>query len=288
MFVSLLAGLAALPVAGAATLPSDVSVTALATYNNEPVLDFNATSAAYVQVVRQLGAAIITPTAAPAETLGLSGFDAQLGSSVAFIDARGTDADPAPWERLHPQNDPVPVLWIPRLGVRKGLPASVDLGGDLGYVGGSRQMVFGGWVRYAPIEGYRQFPDVVLQLGYNGYIGNDELELGVLDWTGGLGYTLPFGQLVGINTASFAPWAALSLGIIHCDPNPDLDETTATNLGITPLSGFRGSDDFTNDLRVVQGKAGFRIVSGGFTFNLAGTYAFGLLAGVDLALGLVY
>jgi hypothetical protein len=253
-----------------ASWPEDVVLSNLAgTDDNE---------AAYHDLVRELGVAIANKPMAPGETLGLNGFDLSVYNSVAFLHARGTDANPTGWERAHGDGDPGGVLWIPTVGVRKGLPLSLEAGMSFGWIGLSHQAVLGGYGRWALIEGYRKSPDVTVQLGYAGYVGNDELWLGVVDASATVGYTFPFGRTVGIHTSRFSPYAGVGTLWVSADPKLEAPEQEALGIGAVEGAGFRP----------FVAHAGFRIASGDFQVKLAGTIAPKVIPGLSFGIGFEY
>jgi hypothetical protein len=216
----------------------------------------------------------------------VNGFELSLGHSITFIDSQGDGTSPSSWERLHADGDPDRAIWIPRIEARKGLPGSFELAMELGVVGLSSQSIVGGHLRWAPVEGYQRLPDVVLQGGYTGYTGNDELELGVMDLGASIGYSLAFGSVVGINTARFSPYAGATRLTLHAAPGLSDAEMIALNLA--PISGFRTSDYYDPDLNLWQLHGGFHLQSGGFSFEFSATYAMGVAASVNAGLGLVF
>jgi hypothetical protein len=278
-------GLANFALAGAAVASEDVSLSVLGEWNGMGV-DPTVSAAAYERVVNQLGLAVANKPVAPGETLGVFGFEVGLASTVAFNETREDSGDPSPWERVHEDGTPKAVMWIPWLQARKGLPASFEIGGNLGYIAFSHQTVFGGYGRWAPWEGYHPIPDLSFQVGYSGYVGNDELELGALDWSATLGYTLPFGTLVGINQAQFSPFLGLGQVIVHAAPRLSEEEQEA--LGIEKVSGFKGSDFYVDGYRHLNLAGGFRIVSGDVHLLLAASFAPGTLTSLSGGLGFTY
>ncbi len=264
-----------------AAYPNDVTFSEL-----EPVVDTAVAYGAYYDVVLELGAAVAYKPLAPSSTLGVNGFELSVGQSVTFIDADGNGSDPSSWELLHAAGDPDRAVWIPRLEARKGLPASFEIAMELGVVGFTSQSVVGGHLRWAPVEGYPRLPGVVLQGGYTGYTGNDELELGVMDLGVSIGYSLAFGSVVGINTARFSPYAGATRLTLHASPGLSDEEMIALNLA--PISGFRSSDYYDPSLNLWQVHGGFHLQSGGVSFQLAATYAVGVAASVNVGLGLVF
>ncbi|MFH1464711.1 MAG: hypothetical protein ABIO70_10025 [Pseudomonadota bacterium] len=278
-------GLANFAIIGSALAAEDVSLSALGQWNGTSV-DPTIAGDAYGTVVNQLGLAVANKPMAPGETLGVFGFEVGLASTVAFNETKEDNGDPSPWERVHESGAPKAVLWIPWLQARKGLPLSFEIGGNLGYIAFSHQTVFGGYGRWAPWEGYHPIPDLSLQVGYSGYVGNDELELGALDWSATLGYTLPFGTLVGINQAQFSPYLGIGQVVVHAAPRLAADEQEA--LGIEKVSGFKGSDFYVDGFRHLNLAGGFRIVSGSFHLLMAASFAPGTLTSLSGGLGFTY
>lgn len=269
-----------------AAWPDDVSLSALATANGEPA-SANAAGNAYKVVVRELGTAIANKPVAPAHTLGLSGFDVMLTSGLSFLDAvANNDANPAPWERAHAEQDPSHVLWTPGLAVRKGLPLSLEVGANLSYVAFSRQAVLGGYGRWALVEGYRQYPDLTVQVGYTSYLGNDELDLGVMDASMSIGYDIPFGRNAVFNDASFAPY--IGGGVLWINAVPQLSDADQAELGVESLSGFGGKPGFQEGYRPATVHGGFQIRSGDVKIMATATYAPNSLTSVNAGFGYVY
>jgi len=247
-----------------AAFPNDVVLSGLGEWNGA-VTEPELVSADYQQLILELGAAVANKPTAPANTLGVNGFDVGITSSFSFVSASGDSAEPSPWMRAHETGDPSPVVWIPGLEVRKGLPLSLEVGTRAGYVGASNQTVLGAWGRAGLIEGYKQAPDLSFQLGYSGYLGNDELELGVLDWSFTVGYALPFGRLKGVNDAVFAPYGGV--GQLRIQAHPLVDESLAGDFGVVPVTGFDPTEDgYVAELRPLQLHGGLRIQKGAFRF----------------------
>lgn len=250
--------------------PDDVRLSQLSTYEGENFTNVAANRDAYEQVVRELAAVVANKANAPAATSGIAGFDVALTSTVGFIDANGDDqSDAAPWERTHAEADPTHVAWVPGISVRKGLPMSLEVGTNLGYVAFSRQTTFGAYGRWGLVEGYRQFPDFTVQVGYAGYLGNDELELGVMDTSFTLGYDLPFGQGQKYKDSSFSPW--VSAGFLRINAAPLLSDDQQQDLGVRAVSAFRGKDAYVDGFAPATISAGARLRSGDVQMLLSQT-----------------
>jgi len=267
--------------------PDDVSLSQLESWNGEAFTDSSTLGFAYSAVVKQLAVGIANKPLTPAETLGVHGFDVAFTSGITFIDAHSDESsEPAPWQRVHPEGDPTRVMWVPGLTARKGLPFSLEMGANLGYIAFSNQTVFGAYGRWAFLEGYRDFPDVSAQLGYSGYIGNDELDLGVMDASMSVGYTVPFGHLAGISSATISPY--IGAGVMVITASPILSESAMNDLGIAPVSGFPKSENNAEGYVPPALHAGFRLLSGDVQFSLATTIALRVAVTMDGAIGFVF
>ena len=280
--------LVALPGSAMAGFPDNVSLTQLAEWQGSPVTDTAVTGDAYRTVVKELGVAVANKPLLPAETLGLNGFDVSLSNTWTFLSAHDRDSgEPAPWERVHEDGDPTRVLWIPTLSVRKGLPLSLEVGGNLGYVAFSEQTVFGAYGRWSVIEGYRSMaPDFTIQVGYSGYVGNEELELGVLDASATIGYTLPFGPMEEINQGAFSPY--IGAGLVRMRAAPRLSELDQGELGIAPVSGWKSSDDYEKGFAPFQTHVGFQVRSSDFVGRAGLAWAPAVRPTLNFALGWSY
>ena len=132
-------------------------------------------------------------------------------------------------------------------------------------------------------------PDLAFQLGYSGYVGNNELELGVMDWSGTLSYSLPFGALQGINNARFTPFAGVGQLIMHGQPR--LSDEQNADLGLRAISGFENSDAYdANDpqWRQLQVHAGFMLVNRGFHFRAGTVWTPDIMPTINLGIGFTY
>lgn len=276
--------------AALAAWPDDISLTSMSDIGGGPVTDppvINTPS--YMIVVRELGVAMANKPL-PADTLGVNGFELAMSSTIAFTDTQNVDVNtPGPWGQVQVDEDPTRALIIPRIEARKGLPMSIDMGGQFGWLAVSRQMVVGGYGRWSPLEGYDKIPNINLQLGYTGYIGNEELEVGVMDFAGTISYTLPFGRLLNVHSATFSPYGGAGRLTIHAEPR--LSTELQQDLGVMAVSGFSNADiEGAGDpyWRPAQVFGGFRIVSQHFEFRAAGVWAPKVMPTVHVGMGFVY
>lgn len=284
-----LCSLALLPSAALAGDMDDITLSQLGTWEGQSVSDTAVTGAAYEEIVKTLGVAVANKALLPAETLGLSGFEVGITNNATFLHAYDED-DPTAWQRVSTDGDPTRVLWVPTLGVRKGLPLSLEVGGNVGYVAFSRQTVVGGYGRWALIEGYRSFaPDLVVQAGYTRYVGNEELQLGVTDISATLGYTLGVSQLAGINHGTFSPFLGVAMNRIKASPRlSDFDQSALGISDIPCAKDDAGVEVCEEGWSPVALSLGFQVQSNDVFARLGGGWSPGLLPTASFALGVAY
>jgi hypothetical protein len=144
----------------------------------------------------------LTPTLlAPAETMGINGFQFNLQFAMATI-----NADSDYWQAGVSDEDPEASLVTTRIGVRKGLPGSIEIGMNTSYLFESELWMFGVMAKWSPHEGVADIPiDLSFRGHYNRLIGSPDLVMS----TTGLDVILSksFGVAGVVN---FAPYAAYS------------------------------------------------------------------------------
>ncbi len=272
------------PQAALAGWPEDVTLTDMLDHNGQrisaPVPED------YRQLVTELGTAVANKPISPAGTLGAFGFDFSLQNAFVFYDGNGEVGDPTPWERAAPDEDPSPWMFVPTISIRKGFAASFEFGTTAGWMGMSRQGVFGGYGRLGLVEGTKPYPDLTIQMGYSAYIGNVELDLGVLDFGVRIGTKLPFGAFPEINTAQFEPYFDYTLMRITAAPR--LSDEDKAAIGATRYYSFGQADDAEPALGVHRFSLGFQVTNGTVHFRGAAWYAVGSAPGVTAGMGFTY
>lgn len=282
--------LAALPTVALAGWPEDVTLSGMTEHGGVRVVDPAALSEDYSQLVRELGTAVGTRTPFAARTLGASGFAFSVDTSLSFVSG-GNDADgsPGPWSRVQDDESGEIVTALPGFTVRKGLPFGLEVGMTGRWHAMTRQGVFSGFARVGILEGYAPWPDISVRLGYSGYVGNDELELGVFDAAVTLGATLPVGGSDGANTTQIAPF--LDIALLSITAAPILDDATLTDIGAVAY-GRRApeSEVITAEpaITLPQFSGGFELTSGKFLLRMSGGYALNSAAHASMALGVRY
>jgi hypothetical protein len=244
-------------------------------------------AAGWKEVALELGTTLSNKPVAPARTLGPAGFHVDLGTTFAHLPGRWLDGStPDGWELMDPDEEAAPLLYVPTVHIRKGLPASLEVGANFGWLGSTETGVVGGYGRIGLLEGYPKFPDVSLQAGYSAYMGNDEFELGAMDFSANIGYSLPFGPVQGIHTARFSPFVNFGLTRIHAAPRVDLSDTRLDGR-LTELTGFE-AETFDEAMAPFTFAGGFEVQSGTFSFLLSSGYAIGGSVTFNLGVGFTY
>ncbi len=121
-------------------------------------------------LIEELGVAVAYNATAPAESMGVTGFD--IGVVVT-----GISLDSTVWNRVVSDGSAPSTLLVPRLIARKGLPFGIDIGAVYTAVPGSNVTIVGGEIRKALIEGSTISPAVSLSLHASSLSGVDDLEL---------------------------------------------------------------------------------------------------------------
>lgn len=276
-----------------AAFPERVSVSAMEDYAGQPVVSSTLVQESWRTVTRDIAVSIANKPVTPGNTPGINGFYVGFHSSATIIydgySCSPDDPEPAPWCLATEDEQPIPVLVTPGLMLRKGLPGSFEIGGQFGWVAMTQTGYLGGYGKLAVLEGYRNAPDLALQVGYSGYIGNDEIEIGVLDFSGTLGYDLAFGRLVGLNESHFTPFMSAGLYRIHAASRTNLSDSGLDG-SVAEVSGFGGAVDPRFDQAYVpfQFGGGFRLSGEVFSFTLSGGYALATSPTVNVGLGFNY
>lgn len=248
------------------------------------VVDSQLLNADYGQLVAELGTAIANKPVLPASTTGTYGFEFSFGTTFMFLDAIQRDNDISPWDRAEADEDAQPFLFIPTFSARKGLPLSTEIGGSIGWVGMTRTGLASIYGRVAVLEGYQPLPDLTLQVGYSGYVGNDELELGVLDLGATVGTKLPIGGAPLLNTGRFEPFATFAL--LRVSAQPTVDTTTLEALA---AQSFRSNDpNGSKPIALPQVGAGFQLTNGNVHFRLAAAWSWKTLPTATAGMGFTF
>ncbi|MCB9778272.1 MAG: hypothetical protein H6742_06895 [Alphaproteobacteria bacterium] len=274
--------LASLPAVAA----QDVTLSGLDSYEGQSYTNYTEIGATWVQVARDLGTGIANKPQG-GSTLGLDGFEIGASGAVVFVNGNRYQGGPTAWERAREGNQSGGGLFLPGVTVRKGLPFSLEVGGTLSWIASSRQGAAGGYGRFAPLEGYRKAPEIALQLGYSGYVGNEELDLGVTDASLNIGKTVAFGARSRANTSTIQPYGAFGMNWIKA--NPRLTADRLEELQLTALTASKKDPaTFSKDMRQIVLSAGVRIVSGDIGMRVGASVPLGSVPTVDGSIGYAF
>lgn len=283
-----------LPTSASAAWPEDVDLSGMLEHEGVTVVDTAALQQDYETVVRQLGSLVAARVHPQAKTLGAAGFEVvfDLGigfpSTPALVDDNAEDDNTPAWERVHVAEDPGVLLVQPGITLRKGLPLGLELGASARWMANTRQGVFSGFLRAGIVEDLEPWPDIGVHLGYSGYVGNDELELGATDLGLQIGKEFAFaGAKGGPKTATFAPWVDATVVIVTATPL--IDTATAARIGASTF-GTRGRPEIGQQPAFTTGQfqGGFEVGVGAFVGRLSGGYTLRGAAHVGAALGFQY
>lgn len=126
---------------------------------------------AFKALSREAGAGITFRNVAPAEPLGITGFD--LGVEVSAVQIQDNSGY---WNEAF-QGDAPSFLLLPKLRARKGLPFGIDVGAMYAYVPDSNIKLFGAEVSKAILEGSVATPALGIRGTYSKLVGVGDLEL---------------------------------------------------------------------------------------------------------------
>jgi len=120
---------------------------------------------------KDLAAVFSYKAGAPAESLGILGFDAGLALSSTKLD--NTSA----WTAAMSSGDTIETLVVPKLYLQKGLPLDFDIGAYYLSVPDTNLEAWGGELKYAFISGNVALPAVAVRAAVTSLTALDQLEL---------------------------------------------------------------------------------------------------------------
>lgn len=128
-------------------------------------------------LVTDLGQVLAPRFASPSETLGQAGFAVYMMTSLSSIPNNSEH-----WRTAVENRRPTSNLFTSHLQVRKGLPFSFEVAGNMAYLFASEMFTLGGDVKWALNEGFYYFPDVAVRGTVNTLMGADDLNLVTAGW----------------------------------------------------------------------------------------------------------
>jgi len=163
------------------------------------------TQGEFKDLSKEMGAGIAYRNLAPAEPLGITGFDVAIQGS--FIDIKN---DSSYWDKA--TNSAPSYVGFPSLRARKGLPFGIDVGAMYSQVIDSNIQLFGVEVSKAILEGSVATPALGVRGTYTKLSGVDELDL----QTAGIDASISKGFIL------LTPYAGVGTVWIESKPKGDL------------------------------------------------------------------
>lgn len=216
---------------------------------------------AFKSLSKEAGSALGYRNLAPAEPLGITGFD--IGGEVSAI---SIDKNSEYWDKAFNGNAPS-FLFIPKLRARKGLPFGIDVGAMYSYVPNSNVRLYGAELSKAILDGTMATPAVGVRATYTKLDGVNDLKLqtfgvdasiskGFLFLTpyAGAGMLLTNSQAKG-NLQTFAKTAGKELstenitiprvfGGLKISPLPLISMTVEAEYAVRPIYSFKAAVSF--------------------------------------------
>jgi len=168
-------------------------------------LDSSLVQDEFRQFVNEFGTALWFSPMAPAETLGIIGFDVSIESTFTDV-----GDEKAYWRKVFEDNETYSYIPVPRLHVQKGLPFNIDIGAMYVAVPDSNIKVWGIEAKYALLEGSVVTPAISIRGSYSRLEGVDKLEMD----------TRSLDLLISKGFLMFTPYAGVS--IINIEGRSDL------------------------------------------------------------------
>ena len=137
----------------------------------------------YRRLASELTAALAPRVLQPAETLGMSGFEFSVVSTVAGISGesaywQGQPGNPVLEGGMQADRKVPLSLWVPSIHLRKGLPLSTEVGASATYLSFSEMFMLGGEVKLAIHESFfRWVPALSVRGAIARLMGSSDLDI---------------------------------------------------------------------------------------------------------------
>jgi hypothetical protein len=208
----------------------------------------NLTQAEFANLAKDFTAAASYKGVAPAEALGITGFDVGVEMSATRLEHAGV------WRKAGFDHSS---LYMPRVHVYKGLPFNIDIGASLTAVPGSDIKLVGGEIKYAILPGGVATPAVAIRATASRLSGVSQLDLN----TRSVELTVSKGFLMLTPYAGVGKvWGSLTPNVGNLTKEtPDANKVFAgVNLNMG-LVNWAAEVDRTGGNQTVSVKVGFRL-----------------------------
>jgi len=232
----------------------------------------HAHNVAYERFMTEYTFSIAPRALSPASTLGYSGFYIGFENSIVVIpsgsallpdsNATAADYEAARWRIGSGEYNALPpVMYVPSIHVRKGLPWSFEVGANFSNLAYSNTILVGADVKWSLFEGYRKgvlgaFPDIAVRGAVNQAVGQSDANMTMLGVDGSISYHFGMG-----GTISLEPYAGFQYLWTFLRPEQLLartEDATIDYLDATPGSYDLGNAALTKpDLERAKIFAGF-------------------------------
>lgn len=130
------------------------------------------TNQMFKDLARDFGVALAFNPMAPAEPLGITGFDISVEATFTEVD-QNRDY----WKKIFSDKDAWPIIPVPRLHAMKGLPMNIDIGAIYSKIPGSDVQLWGLELKYAILSGTPLTPALAIRGAFSKLEGVDELDI---------------------------------------------------------------------------------------------------------------
>lgn len=138
---------------------------------NDIQLQLGLEESEFKDLSKQVGLFISYIPLAPAEPLGILGFDIGVEMTGVKIDS-GSSV----WKNAVSDSKPPDYIVLPKLHVQKGLPFGVDVGAIFATVPGSNIKLYGGELKWAVLKGSIVTPAVAIRGSFTTLAGVDDID----------------------------------------------------------------------------------------------------------------
>lgn len=171
---------------------------------------------AFASLAKEYGMIFAPSLVAPAETMGINGFQFNIQVGLHAINASEDY-----WTRAVEDGDPSDFMSTVRLDVRKGLPYSFEVGMNATYLVESELWAFGGMLKWALNESVDAFPvDIAVRGSVNRVVGSPQIELTTVGLDAVLGKSFGVGGVANLSPyIGYSPvWTFARSGVIDGTP----------------------------------------------------------------------
>ncbi len=214
----------------------------------------------FENLAREYGMAIAPRLLAPAETTGVNGF--QFDFSYGVTSVNGTEDY---WTNGVEDGTGPSTLHTLQVGFTKGLPYSVDLGGNITYLFLSEMLAYGASGKWALNEAVDDFPvDFALRGAFNRVVGSVDLDLTTASMDVIISRSFGGGGMANIAPyLAYEPvWVIARSGVLDTTPGDPTDpsrsfvfaeSTQASHRVIIGTRFILGAANFTPEVALTKG-----------------------------------